>query len=239
MRDIGTLGGAFSDARAINGSEAVGESGTTTGRFHAFKYSGGIMEDLGTLGALGSVADGINDAGEVVGYLSSPISSPDHAFFYDGNMHDLGAPTGGLSYANAINNHGQIVGYVRVAGLPSLVNRAVLFEGGDIVDLNDTIPASSGWLLQTATAINDNGWIVGTGINPSGQGDSFLLTPVPEPCSSVLLCIGALTPLACRLRFRRVGRRILSRRAPTELTGVAFAGKLASASDDCSDGRPN
>ena len=45
------------------------------------------------------------------------------------------------------------------------------------MDLNSLIATNSGWTLQSANAINDNGQIVGYGINPSGQMDAFLLTP--------------------------------------------------------------
>jgi probable HAF family extracellular repeat protein len=44
-------------------------------------------------------------------------------------------------------------------------------------DLNGLVPAGSGWVLTEARAINDNGSIVGFGINPSGATHAFLLTP--------------------------------------------------------------
>lgn len=43
-------------------------------------------------------------------------------------------------------------------------------------NLNALIPADSGWALTAATAINDAGQIVGTGIL-DGQTRAFLLTP--------------------------------------------------------------
>jgi probable HAF family extracellular repeat protein len=46
-------------------------------------------------------------------------------------------------------------------------------------DLNNLIGAGSEWTLQYASAVNDNGQIVGYGINPLGQIHAFLLTPVP------------------------------------------------------------
>ncbi len=45
-----------------------------------------------------------------------------------------------------------------------------------MIDLNDQIPAGSGWVLQYAAAINDAGWIVGWG-RFGGQTQAFLLVP--------------------------------------------------------------
>jgi probable HAF family extracellular repeat protein len=45
-----------------------------------------------------------------------------------------------------------------------------------MLDLNNLIPANSGWLLQIANAINDQGQIVGQG-TLNGQTEAFLLTP--------------------------------------------------------------
>jgi hypothetical protein len=49
-------------------------------------------------------------------------------------------------------------------------------------DLNSLIP-SSGWNLQIAYGINDSGQIAGSGVNPQGSSDAFLLTPIPGPTS--------------------------------------------------------
>jgi hypothetical protein len=58
---------------------------------------------------------------------------------------------------------------------------------------------NAGWTLQVATAINDSGEIVGHGVNPEGQEDAFLLTPVPEPSS-----LGVVTlAMSLLLRLRR------------------------------------
>lgn len=44
-------------------------------------------------------------------------------------------------------------------------------------NLNNLIPPGSGFTLDNATAINDNGQIVTSGSNAPGQEYAFLLTP--------------------------------------------------------------
>ena len=46
-----------------------------------------------------------------------------------------------------------------------------------MLDLNSLIAPSSGWTLNSATAINDKGQIVGYGNDPANQSHAFLLTP--------------------------------------------------------------
>ncbi|HLJ97577.1 MAG TPA: hypothetical protein VKU02_30735, partial [Gemmataceae bacterium] len=83
---------------------------------HAFLYSGGVMNDLGTLGGWGSYAYGINNQGQVVGTAQTAAGSW-HAFLYSGGvMTDLNsqlpANSGwtALTRANSINDAGQIIG---------------------------------------------------------------------------------------------------------------------------------
>jgi probable HAF family extracellular repeat protein len=65
---LGTLGGAWSQATAVNGvGHVVGYSATATGVGHAFIWKAGVMTDLGTLGGKGSGASDVNRAGRVVG----------------------------------------------------------------------------------------------------------------------------------------------------------------------------
>ena len=70
MRSLGRLaGGNNSEAFGINNvGQVVGASATFGfGRDHAFLYSEGTMQDLGTLGSNTSKANGISDGGYVVG----------------------------------------------------------------------------------------------------------------------------------------------------------------------------
>jgi probable HAF family extracellular repeat protein len=112
--DLGTLGGSFSYAYALNRlGDVVGysQTGGTGYNYHAFLYTNGQMIDLGTLGGTYSIATGINDLGQVVGY-STAADGTYHAFLYaSGTMTDLGNFGGIYAIPMGINNAGQIVGY--------------------------------------------------------------------------------------------------------------------------------
>jgi probable HAF family extracellular repeat protein len=130
MLDLGTLGGAYAQALAINDSGFVtGNSQTTaltsrSGAAHAFLYpplsiaSIRRMRDLGTLGGNYSYGMFINGDNHVVGY--STIDSSDdrvHAFLHDGTkMRDLGSLGGkelesDQSFALGVNIADEVVGY--------------------------------------------------------------------------------------------------------------------------------
>src|SRR5207245_8849479 len=75
MVDLGSLGGSSSCGLAINNSGAVvGFATTRANEYHAFvSINGGRMQDLNRLiprnsGWVLGQANGINDAGQIVGY---------------------------------------------------------------------------------------------------------------------------------------------------------------------------
>jgi probable HAF family extracellular repeat protein len=180
MTDLGVLGnGLVSHAYAINDSgQVVGESGIdSSNTTHAFLYSNGVMHNLGTLGGDSSGAYAVNDKGDVTGWSALP-SGKNVAFIYSGGtMRQVGGSLGGDTYAYGINDRQQIVG-VSHLGSGSL-RHAIFIENGQMYDLNNLIPAGSGWVLEEAYAINDSGQIVGYG-SVHGQTHAFLLTP-PQP----------------------------------------------------------
>jgi probable HAF family extracellular repeat protein len=67
-------------------------------------------------------------------------------------------------------------------------------------NLNDLIPADSGWVLSEAHGINDAGQIVGVG-TVGGLFHAFLLTPAtPEPSGAAMALIAAIALLSGRQR---------------------------------------
>ena len=202
VRDLGTLGGPYSHAFAVNAAgQVVGKAdlaprpswatralGLPRIATHAVLWSpryrgaGGNAEDLGTLGGDTSRAHGIDERGQVVGQAQTATGEA-HAFLWlpryrglGGNMRDLGTlPGGDRSAANAIAPDGRIVGSATDA---SGTSRAVLWTpDGQLFDLNDRLPTGSGWRLETARAINARGEIVGQGIF-HGRHRAFLLRPI-------------------------------------------------------------
>ncbi len=157
----GLSGSPFANVAALNNfGQVVGTSGN-----HAFLWENGIMTDLGTLGGSSSVANAINDKGQVVGE-STTASGEKHAFLWDnGLMKDLGVP-GETSSAHGINSHGYIVG--AISG-KNVRGGAILWKNGVRQSLGDLGPSGSG---STAIAINDNGEVVGvsSGLAASSGG---------------------------------------------------------------------
>ncbi len=80
-------------------------------------------------------------------------------------------PNLGAGAASGINNLRQVIGYCAYPFLAFIWSP----EKG-MQNLNDLIPANSGWQLQFATGINDRGQITGQGVI-GGQSHAFLLTP--------------------------------------------------------------
>jgi probable HAF family extracellular repeat protein len=155
LRDLGTLGGPGSEARALNDAgQVVGQSQERHSRMHAFRYSGGVLRDLGSAWPDGtSVALDINASGQAVGNSYHPDTGEVRGFFHDGTTrHDLDRHTS----VAAINAGGQVVGTYYGPD-----PRAILWTRADgIVDLNTRLRAPPGLRVLEGLAISDKGSIV-------------------------------------------------------------------------------
>jgi probable HAF family extracellular repeat protein len=158
VTDLGTNGMGF----AINNlGQVTGVAYRSAGTQHAFLYSNGQMNDLGSLpGYSASVGSSINDAGQVVGavVMQFVLNNPSHAFLYsNGQMNDLGSLPGyAISTVTDINNAGQVVGTATLDNLfPSRPSHAFLYSNGQMIDL------TVGSLYGAAYGINEAGQVVG------------------------------------------------------------------------------
>jgi probable HAF family extracellular repeat protein len=199
MRDIGTLGGSYAQANAINEAGFVTGTAQTWAMFvttHAFIYqaaaTGGKMRDLGVLGGLSSYGMAINGYNHVAGY--STIKANDervHAFLHNGksmiDLGSLGSKRWGsdVSVALGVNKLDQVVGYTYLPAVGGMPIQQVAFlwrpnaSGGQMINLNTLLYGEGkNYLIFSATAINDNGQIVANAhYKATGELRAVLLTP--------------------------------------------------------------
>lgn len=162
-----------------NLGQVVGYCSTTGVSNRGFLWNpvGGIHSIDPLPGGINSNAVAINDLGQVVGTSDKGDVDAPHAVLWNraGIARDLGTLAGGSwSGAAAINLRGAVVGNGNGIGFQAHAFVWTVNDG--MQDLNNLIPANSGWELQSAISINVAGEIVGVGIL-NGRQRAFLLTP--------------------------------------------------------------
>jgi probable HAF family extracellular repeat protein len=209
--DLGTFGGTFGQANAINDrGQVVGFATNTIStsvsiaafgcdvdlavptQTRAFIWEGGAIQDLGTLGGTDACAVLINKRGQVAGYsfTDSSANPPVHPFLWHRDkMLDLGTLGGSFALAFGLNNQGEVAGFSFLAG--DSVFHAFLWHEGEIGDLG-----TLGGDTSRAESLNDAGEVIGEADLPGSQthhaflwrhrGMTDLGTQDGDPCSDAL-----------------------------------------------------
>lgn len=159
MRDLGTLGGTFSQAIGINDrGQVIGNSTTSAGTFRGFIWYDGVLTDLGTLGGSRTTAAAINSHGQVVG-TSRLATEESRAFLWeDGVMRDLGTLGGDHSLGAHINDRGQAVGASRPTSGTDLTS-AFLWQNNEMLNLG-TLGSQTRALM-----VNEAGQVIGSRVD--------------------------------------------------------------------------
>jgi probable HAF family extracellular repeat protein len=205
MREIGTLGGVWSFGNGINSSgQIAGYSWRADFSEHGYIWTPLVgFHDIGSPGGGGTRGMAINDAGVLVGIDWGTATTSGGLIIANTTETNLIEVASGTSLMPFdIDNRGQVVGYM---ASPSDLNPEAFIWSADtgFVNLESLLLSANGWDLEQATGINDRGQIIGFGIL-NDQVRGFLLTPVPERSSFVLIlgCIAHLFVFSrpCRRR---------------------------------------
>lgn len=168
MRRLAGLENGYSTATGIdNLGRIVGRYGSLNS-LRAFRWVGGTLTDLGTLGGPTAEATDIV-GGRIVGQAATANGAERAFLWVNGMMTGLGTLAGGNSAARGINALGHIVGW---SAQEDSLSRAVLWKDGVISSVG----------VGSAANSNKSDWIVGTwSIGGSFYPVLWRLTTEPPP----------------------------------------------------------
>ncbi len=180
ISSLGTVAGFAEKTipRAINANGQVAGDAYSgpdaASPYHAFRYSNGTIQGLPTLGGTSAGANGIDPAGNVVGYSELTGSGFTQAFWYDGvTTQSLGALVpGGISHAAGVNAVGQVVGVSTTDAVPT-EKHVFVYSGGVMHDLSDL---GTGSPMTAPWDINDSGQITGSYLDANNHSRGFVYT---------------------------------------------------------------
>lgn len=160
--DLGILESTLSAATGINDAGLIAGwsdiAAPDSPEEHAFLLDGASLTELVGLGGLRTLANAVNEVGQIVG-ITRPSASPYKAFLWDGAMTDLGSLGSGQTFARGLNDRVdvQVVGSSEVsAGVP---HAFVWSASGGMIDIHD---GSGRAQCSIAFDINNSGVAVGT-----------------------------------------------------------------------------
>ena len=171
VTNLGTLGGTWSAAYDTRYQITVGASKTTgDARTRAFQYVGGTMSAVALSPDLAgdSVAKGVNNSGDIVGYACTAANASCRPFLFSSGVTTMLGPTNRTGVANSINDQLEIAGSLTVAGSTAL--HAFFYGNASMIDLG-TLPGDAS---SEGLAISEGGEVVGTSRASSGQQRAFL-----------------------------------------------------------------
>ena len=180
-------------------ADSVNNSGQVVINVHGTSqvWSNSTFAPIPSAGGTAVFAHDINDKGAVVGELTiTQGTSVSSGFLYTDGVTTLlpRLPDDMFTDARAINDSGVIVGD-GTANDATYSLHALVWQDGQVYNLNDLIPANGGWNIIQAFGISNDGTIVGYG-TLNGQESAVELTPtassaaVPEPATAALLFLG-------------------------------------------------
>jgi probable HAF family extracellular repeat protein len=151
--DLGTLGGAHSRAVALNDrGQVAGISQTAAGVERVFRWSAGVMTDLGFTGE--PVA--INAAGQIAG---GRAGHGDAGFFWsDGVLTDIGSLGDSFAHVVGLNDLGQVIG---TSDTEDRDEHAFVWARGVMTDIGPP-----DFPLSVPVGINNRGEVVGYAEDP-------------------------------------------------------------------------
>ena len=150
MTDLGA--GSLSYTESLSLMARLREIITTVSTRDPFGYAAGSLTFLDT----SARGYGINNSGQIAGYLQQGGSGPIHAAILNGNsVQDLGTlPGGDLSEGFGINDAGQVVGFSDSG--TQVHEQAFLYSNGVMHGIG-----TLGGTYSQANAINDSGQVTG------------------------------------------------------------------------------
>jgi uncharacterized membrane protein len=137
----------------------INDSGAIVGQSNgqAVLDVGGTLSAISVPGSLFTVANAINDAGEIVGSYALPSYAGGAFTDVDGTYTTFSYPGAGLTRAAGVNAAGEVVGNYQLTDCAICYNQGFTYSDGTLTTLDDP-----GAVETFASAINDSGQIVGT-----------------------------------------------------------------------------
>jgi uncharacterized membrane protein len=192
---------------AANGARRINNQGQVVGWIGGHGMTDGFVYDLATnqymlVSSLfpgtnvRTTAMDINDHGVVVGSRLNFNGSIDTAYTWSPSAGVTLLPFPPAGYQpyvrpTGINDSGVVVGSIYTTIATQL---AFVYDAAHGVrDLNALTTAPAGFTLMSATAVNDQGWIVGIGYGGGGMYKAFVLKPLGGTCYADCNADGALS----------------------------------------------